>query len=500
MKIKNLFSKTFIVQILILISVTGIIYFGNYSNSFTGLDDRDEIVTNPLIDPVRSSISDIFEDFATFHYYVPFKHIVNLYLNKISYMNPHISHLLSDFIHIFNVILCFLIVLIISKKRRIAFLTALFFAISPTASAAVNEIAARGHLFAAFFGISSFLFYIFADSKYIKLFTSRILRFFSILLYFIGLFFWPTFIGLPILIFIYELLKDEYITINELFFRLLLPFTIAATFCLTINFFIIDMHNINMSSYLVINSSGNPEATLGSDMEPFYKIWGLSSIYKLPIMFAEYIILCFKMPYFDMAYLTKLSPVQYIIRFLIIILFVLISILIYKKDKKLILAPTFFIVFLLPGILFLYPTEAMGLRYLYMPLIGIYFMVFAFLEYYVFSKDMEPIKKWIIIFLISLSALFFSISTYTRKYLWENDETILNGVILNGGHQAFLGWFLKAERAFSDKEKLIYIEKAQEEFEKLDKKSVKHYENIKNNLESLRASLQKVVINQSKSK
>ncbi|MDR1942458.1 MAG: hypothetical protein LBQ47_09045 [Endomicrobium sp.] len=487
-EMKSLFClKNIIAAVIVSVAVFAV-YFGNFSNGFTPFDDRDEIVTNPLVNPQINSFKDILLDFQTFHFYVPLKNAVNLWLNKISFLDPRLQHLVSDFLHLLNVLLCFVLVLKLSKSFRISFLTALFFAVSPACSNSINEISARGHLFTAFFGQISVLFYIFADENREKFLKRTLFRILSAAVFFAGLFFWVTLAVLPLFIFVYECLKKERIAIKQLFFRLLLPFFMASAICVSINVFIAPMAKMQSTQNFTVIDSNDPNAgaVIGNGLEPFYKIWGASLLYKVPVTVSKYITLCFVYPFFDAA--IEMPGGNFLANLICAVplcIFIALSFLIWRKDRQLIFGSALFFIFLIPGIFFIYPTQAPILRYLYFPAAGAAYTVFAFLELYVFCKIGGGYKKWAVIFIISLWFVYMGVNSYTRKYLWENPATVINAMIENGGYASCWGWFLKGELSFGNKNKLICFLKSQEELLKVSPKKVANYEIVKQNLEEV---------------
>lgn len=470
-------KKKIILQLAVLAVITGIVYFGNYSNSYGNYDDYIEILYNKNVNPRESPLSAVFTNVEAFHFYVPFKHAVNYVLNVIAPFNAHVSHLFSDFLHILNVFLCFFLVLLLSKSNRIAFLTALMFAVAPVAGAAVNEIAARGHMFTAFFAMLSFIFYILADKENIKKQLSLILRIASAAVYVLGLFFWPNVIVLPAVLLCYEILKDNKISIKQLWARLLLPFALSATAVLATNIFI----TLNFISHR------GDQAVLGEGLVIFYNFLGWSSVYKMPAILAEYIIYSFRPPFFDIVFSPYLPSfaegfVFYISRFAVVAAFIAVCVLVYRKNKKLLTAPAIFIFFLLPGLLLLYNNEYVSLRYMYLPCIGIFFTVFAFLEYYVFTVPKESYKKWLAVFLTALWFTYAAVNTSARKYTWRNPSSITNSMIENGGTAEFWGWYFKTAGDITPVQKLIYLERALEILEKDKIKNSLRYNSVKRRL------------------
>jgi len=473
-----------------LLAIIGaVLYFGNISNGYSYYDDYQEIVLNPNLNPhsgnfvaskaAGGSPAKLFTDIKSFHFYVPFKHLVNYGLCYFWGFNPHVSHLFSDILHIFNVILCYLLILRLSKSYGIAFFTALLFCISPVCSNAVNEIAARGHLFTAFFGFSSFYLYTFTTAQGLKHNQANHFLAASAFLFFIGLFFWPTIIVLPALLLIYEYSKNYSLltTHYSLMFKRLLPFFVAALICIAVNLYI---------SYLR-SSLETQQAVFDNGLILSLKLFGFSSIYKIPAIIGDYIIFTFVPPFFDIIFALPFMnftqmPFAYILKFAAIIIFVLMSAAIYKKDKVFALAPAFFVFFLLPGIIVMYKNELISLRYMYAASVGIFFTLCVFADIYIIPK-LTGYKKYFGMAILAVFITFSFTNSYVRKELWKNPETVTNAMLVNGGISEVFGWFQKINWEKDLNVKLEYLLKAKEALEKNKAGYELQYDLVNQNLE-----------------
>ncbi|MDR1696372.1 MAG: hypothetical protein LBR69_07090 [Endomicrobium sp.] len=460
---KNLEKRRFLFPVLILAVVTAMVYLGNYSNDYGYYDDYKEIVSNEYVHPSVKEASELFTNIESFHFYVPLKHLANYVLNGISFLNPHISHLFSDFLHIFNVILCYLLIIKLSKSYKTAFLTALMFAVSPVCSNAVNEIAARGHLFTAFFGMLSFYMYILADAKGLKRNQGLYFLAASVLFYLTGLFFWATIILLPVLFAVYEFAKEKRLPVKTICLKIS-PFLAKAFIVFLINIYI---------SYLK-HSAQTQSAAFDNGLIFSLNLFGWQSLYKIPALIADYITYCFVPPFFDIVFAPPLqnffqSPLKYIFAFVILAAYSAVTVYICKKDKTFLFGAAIFAVFLLPGLVFMYKTELLSLRYMYTASIGIFFTVFVFadiaLQKFSQNKFFPALKRFGIY--IAVIWFFYAASdSYFRKYAWANPKTVTDAMISNGDLAEVYGWFLKINW---EKDLLLnrqYLIKAKETLEK----------------------------------
>ncbi|MCL2484543.1 MAG: hypothetical protein FWF00_00815 [Endomicrobia bacterium] len=452
--------KKFLIPILILAAVTAAVYFGNYYNHYGYYYDYKEIVSNEYVNPSVTDVKTLFTKLESFHFYVPLKHLANYVLNHFSFLNPHISHLFSDFLHIFNVILCYLLIIKLSKSYRVAFLTALMFAVSPVGSNAVNEIAARGHLFTAFFGMLSFYMYILSDTKGLKKNQDLFFVALAVVFYIIGLFFWTTIIVLPLLFVIYEFIKDQRLTAKRISLRIS-PFLSKAFGILLITVY---------ASYL----SNKLQAGIAFDNSLVFSLnlFGWESFYKIPTLIANYITYCFVPPSFDIIFAPPLpdlfqAPLKYILAFAVLALYSYACVYIYKKDKSLIPGVAIFAVFLLPGLIFMHKAEPVSLRYMYPASMGIFFMVFVLLENLVWNRsNVSKALKITCVCILAGWFVFAATNTYLRKYDWKNPETVTNAMIKSGNIAEVWGWFLKTHWETDNNLNKEYLLKAKEALEK----------------------------------
>ena len=145
--------------------------FAVYANSIKGpflLDDNTLVEANPLV----KSMSDISKFFKRdiFAHAIDSRPISNSYrpLQMITYAidfflwsnDPKGFHLTNILIHIFNVILVFLLVKKLFNNKAISFFVSLLFAINPVNTSCVSYISGRADILVAAFMLLSIIFYI----------------------------------------------------------------------------------------------------------------------------------------------------------------------------------------------------------------------------------------------------------------------------------------------------------------------------------------------------
>src|SRR3990167_8175011 len=143
---KLLLKKEVWLPIVVLIVVGFFVYFFNLSNPLFW-DDEDWIIRNNFVHTISWDNIKFWLTHNTLagvglksNYYRPFLFFTFALNYVISGIKPLGYHLLSNFIHIVNGLLVFLLVLGVFKKKLLAFLTSLIFLIHPLQTEAITYI------------------------------------------------------------------------------------------------------------------------------------------------------------------------------------------------------------------------------------------------------------------------------------------------------------------------------------------------------------------------
>jgi protein O-mannosyl-transferase len=139
---------------------TFVLYFGSLSNGFTNWDDPSYVLENPMM---KEGIGSVFSKTILGNYH-PLT-MLTLWLNyQMSGLNAKGFHLFNLLLHVANTYLVFRFIWLISDKKKIvAALVALFFAIHPMHVESVAWIAERKDVLYSFFlllGLNSYLKYL----------------------------------------------------------------------------------------------------------------------------------------------------------------------------------------------------------------------------------------------------------------------------------------------------------------------------------------------------
>ena len=137
-------------------------------------------------------------------------------------------------------------------------------------------------------------------------------------------------------------------------------------------------------------------------------------------------------------------------------LLIFISVFSLKINKKIFFGFFFFLITLLPasGIM---PTGVAPVadRYIYIPCIGIFFIV-AELLYYIYNKN--NISKYIVLFFLMISATFLFFLTYQRCLLWADNEALMTQAINYAPEEADHAYLLRGS-IYKNEDKLDEAEK-----------------------------------------
>ncbi len=158
--------RAFVLLLLILTAYSSCLKAG-----FNSLDDQFSIVNNErLKDSLH--VGKIFgaSFFHDTHYYRPMVELSFGLEYQAFQLNPFFYHLDNILLHAANAFLVFILISLILRDNRAAFLTALLFAVHPIQSEAVVNIAGRSILLSCFFGLISFISFLYLRRRRFKLF------------------------------------------------------------------------------------------------------------------------------------------------------------------------------------------------------------------------------------------------------------------------------------------------------------------------------------------
>ena len=385
----------------IILLLSFIIYLSVLKNGFVW-DDIKYIINNNLIKNLSwKGIIAIFSNFSNGSY-APLTDLINAVQYKISGLNPAAFHFGSLIFHLINVVLVFWFIRLLCNKWNVAAIAALFFGIHPMQVESVAWASGGSNLFCAAFFLGSLIAYLFYLRRNLKRYY-----FVSFILFILSLLSKAVAAVLPIVLLLIDYYKDRKITVK--IFLEKSPFLILSL-------------GVGILTLLLKNQAGSMTylTTFSFPQRVIFASYGfvtylfklllplnLSAFYPYPITNAEAI------PTINYTYL--------------FILIGLAAFIFYSTrfSKKIFFGIGFFAI-TISLLLQLLPVGGaiMADRYSYVPAIGIFFIA---------GEGFSLLwgKKMILITVIVLSAftVFFSVKTYFRCSIWNNDMTLWNDVI-----------------------------------------------------------------------
>ncbi|MFN4881206.1 MAG: tetratricopeptide repeat protein [Bacteroidota bacterium] len=156
----RLFNSKNLLTMLIIAGLTFFVYSGALKNDFVNLDDDRYVTENPKL--FLQSTADMFKIPDGYHMgnYHPITMVVyKLIYNKVK-LDPFAYHLINLIIHIFNTLLVFYLVFLLSSCFEIACVTALLFGVHTMHVESVAWISELKDLLYAFFFFASLIAYV----------------------------------------------------------------------------------------------------------------------------------------------------------------------------------------------------------------------------------------------------------------------------------------------------------------------------------------------------
>jgi tetratricopeptide (TPR) repeat protein len=398
MKLK-LSNNYFVISVLFLFIL---ITYGNIFDNELLWDDEVFIIENPDI----RDFSNIPKFFVYPDYgdlYRPLKSILLTVTYKIWNLDKFGYHLNSFLLHFFSTVLIFYISFILFKKKNLAFLSAVIFAIHPIHTERVTGVTAGFDLLGIVFYLLSFFLYL----KFKELKNKRFF-YFSLLAFVLALLSSEEAISLPFVIFLYEFINYDRIKdiLNKNSIKYLLKksyiYFLILIFYLIVRFLVLG-HVARRATYV----AGNFYST----MITMSKV--IVTKYIRLLIFPVNLSLNDTMPFstsiFDFRVLLSLVVIS-------IILFCAFKQL--SKNKMVSFAIFWFFITLIPfynivPIITLYQE-----RYLYLPSFSIC-IIFSLLFF-----RLKKVSKALAIVLMIFLILSFSVGTIRRNNDWQNAEIL----------------------------------------------------------------------------
>ncbi|MDP8265576.1 MAG: tetratricopeptide repeat protein [Candidatus Aceula meridiana] len=405
--------------------ILGIVVFAIFGNAFFNnfaYDDHYLILENEYIHDF-SHLKEIFFSDVTqatplqkaSGYYRPVAMVYLVGLYSLLGLNSFALHLSNVLLHLLNSFLVFLLVDAITKKRRVAFLSSLIFAVHPIHVEAVAPIFNYMGILASMFSLASFLMFVKSDGLKKKHYATG-----AVILFFLALFSKEEAIVLPVVYMLYDFFFVFRFSFKD-FCRSssrYLWFLLVAVLYLFARSQLIEKPaafgfwdlNLNMN----VAAEPNLFLHLVSVICIFAKYLGL---FVVPIKLTAFYLL---------PTVAAIGGVTIFIS--IFVVFGLLSCAIFFA-KKIPVVSFFIWFFFLSSFLISNIIPIGGLfaeRFMYFPSVA-YCVLFAIAFFYFFDKLRSPrmrSARFLLQIVLGIVIVLYAQKTVTRNYVWRNDVTL----------------------------------------------------------------------------
>ncbi|MCX7995568.1 MAG: tetratricopeptide repeat protein [candidate division WOR-3 bacterium] len=433
----NLEKRTKVIILLVGVATLTFIFLSPcLQNGYCNWDDYHLITANHSIKEL--SWKNIKEMFSTGYVgtYIPLTVLSFAIENKLFKLNPFITHLINLILHIFNTILVFYLIYLLTHNFIIATIVSLLFGIHPLHVESVAWATERKDVLYSFFFLSSLILYY----SYRKI-EKRIYYFFSILSFIFAILSKPMAVSLPLVLILLDYYHDRQ-------FSLKLVYSKIVYFIPAIVIGIINIHFQGSGSLSLVTY-------LKHIFVFFYNL--LFYLFKLiiPVKLSAFY------PYPES--FEKSLPLIFIISPFIVAVIVYLVVLTGKYTQRVIFGALFFLITLLPvsQIVPLIAPAIAADRYTYIPSLGLFFIFGIFVNWMYNEKLKDSITlRRIFSFVLVLIFLIYGLISYSRCKVWRDSITLWtdvlekypqNGIAFNNRGNAYklIGQYEKAIEDFN---------------------------------------------------
>ncbi len=382
---------------------TFLLFLKTLDASFVLLDDPAYVSDNPYIKTFSiKSIKDIFTTFYNANYH-PLTTLSYLIEFKLFGLSPKPYHALNLLLHLLNTVLVFLFIRALSKRREIAIITALFFAIHPMHVESVAWISERKDVLYSFFYLSALYVYFLHTQQQVD---SKKLYGFSLLLFLGSLLSKSAAVTFPLLMLVLDVYLKRGLTKKIIVEKI--PF-----FLLAVLFGILTI--LSQRSAGAINADLMPAYTL---LQRFFVVCYTSSYYLVK--------LCWPFDLSAMHYAPRELPLYFYFSPLLLLALTLFVFKVRIMKREMLYG----LLFYLASISLTLQVITVGYaivseRYSYIPYIGLFFVVGVFYTHVQdgllsFFVQLKSILRYVFVTLV----LFFAMLTFQRSKVWANSHVL----------------------------------------------------------------------------
>jgi protein O-mannosyl-transferase len=403
-------TRTHLLFILVIIVVSFIVYFNTLKNGFV-YDDSWEIVNNNWI----QNFSNLF---SSCHRY-RLTETITLYADyKIWGLKPFGFHLTNLLLNTLASISVYFLVNIMLRKKVLAFLTAVLFAVHPIHTEAVSIVSHRQEILVMLFMLLGLIFYI--KQKSAKSHWPLAL---SVIFFGISLSAKEVAFVFPILLILYDLYFDKY----KIKLKNYLPYLVLLGLFLVIFSLPSPRWNFKISGYDAVSFghalSGN--RTYASIL--LTQLKGFAQYVKL-LVFPYRLNIDYYFPMYNSIFQDGL-----LICFLLFFLLVFLAVITFRRYRIISFGLAWFLISLLPVLNILPKTYFVAERYLYIPSMGFCLILGWLLSEWYTRKTTRVISSFVLVIIL----IFYSFATIKRNFDFKSEYTLWSVTLKNNPKSAF---------------------------------------------------------------
>jgi len=398
-------NKLRLFSLLAVLLITVLIYIPSLKNGFVNWDDNQNVYQNEHIKTINADNLKVYFTEPLIGMYTPLVYISYAIDYSIGKLDPYYYHLSNLILHLFNVLLIWLIMMALTNKPEIAAICALLFAIHPMNVGGVAPVSVRGSLLYSFFYLMAYLSYLVYLLK-----RKWGYLIFSLILFTLSLLSKSAAVVLPVLM----LATDIYLNRKDYLRMLLekLPF-LAISFVfgiLTIYFRADAGHLWNSYDFTIIQRFFLVCHTILFYLFKLFIPLNLSAYYPYPNMVSGHL------------------PLEFFAAPAIILIILIIILKSGSLRREIIFGSAFFLI-QIGLVLKIIPMgdEIACDRYAYLPFVGMYFII----GHLIYSIMQRRGSRLILMCIVGLMGwmIWFGFLTNNRIKVWNNSIKLYNDVL-----------------------------------------------------------------------
>ena len=394
----------------VVLVITAIVYIPSLGNGFTNWDDPAFIIENNDIQNLSwKSMGRFFtHSYGGFGGYVPFVLLSYALEYKLFALNPGAFHDVNLILHLINCVLVYWFILLLSRKHWAAFFVSLFFGIHPLHVEAVAWIQGRKDLLFSLFYLAALIVYF----KYKENGEKKIFYYGTFIFFIFSLFSKVTAISLPFVLLLLDYYISKSLSREDIWRKL--PFFLVGFFFLVLAFL-----TGEAGSFAV-------QETASKYVDNILLFFFSFVFYIEKIFLPIHLSARYPMTIFHLEPLLLSAVVIMIFAVLIILLHHFYQFMKYEVTFGIL----FFLITLMPTIPFHFVGQPYADRYMYLPVIGIFYLAVLFVHH-LYVKSFTAWKKgkvliWVMsIFLVCI----LGSASWLRCLTWKDSLTLWNDVL-----------------------------------------------------------------------